>query len=105
MSEAPANIVGIDLDIYGQRFHVRAPASERERLEQAGRYVEQTIQQLLEMGTTHDTGRLAIQAALMIAVELFKLRDDIHAEAGLTEEVKRRVNDLISRLDHTLKAL
>ncbi|MCX7625551.1 MAG: cell division protein ZapA [Candidatus Sumerlaeaceae bacterium] len=105
MSDQSANIVTVELDIYGQHFVVRAPAHERERLEQAARYVDRVIRQLFEAGSSRDTGRLAIQAALMIGVELFKLKDDIHAEVGLTEEVKRRVNIIIEKLDHTLRKL
>ncbi|MGC8740284.1 MAG: cell division protein ZapA [Candidatus Sumerlaeaceae bacterium] len=105
MSDLSSNMVTVELDIYGQRFVVRAPANERQRLEEAGQYVDQMIRQLHDAGSSRDTGRLAIQAALMIAVELFKLKDDIHAEVGLTEEVKRRVNDIIERLDQTLRKL
>ncbi len=105
MSDTPSSIISLELEIYGQRFHVRAPANEAERLKVAAKYVDETIREVLAMGTTRDTGRLAIQAALMIAVEFYKLKDDIHAEMGLTEEVKRRVNELIARLDQTLKVL
>lgn len=105
MSETPSSIISLELEIYGQRFHVRAPESEAARLKLAAKHVDETIHQVLAMGTTRDTGRLAIQAALMVAVEFYKLKDDIHAEMGLTEEVKRRVNELIDRLDQTLKVL
>ncbi len=105
MNDLSSNMTTVDLDIYGQRFLVRAPANERERLEEASHYVDQMIRQLDQAGTSRDTGRLAIQAALMIAVELFKLKDDIHAEVGLTEEVKRRVNEIIEKLDYTLRTL
>lgn len=105
MNDSARNIVAIELEIYGQHFTVRAPANERERVENAARYVNQVIEELFAAGTTRDTGRLAIQAALMIAIELYKLKDDIHAEAGLTEEVKNRINRMIEHLDHTLRNL
>lgn len=105
MSDQSPNLVTIELDIYGQHFVVRAPEHERERLEQSAQHVDRMMRQLFEAGATRDTGRLAIQAALMIGVELFKLKDDIHAEVGLTEEVKRRVNKIIEHLDYTLQKL
>jgi cell division protein ZapA (FtsZ GTPase activity inhibitor) len=105
MSDLSQNLVPVDLEIYGQRFTVRAPTVEHERILAAAEYMNSTIHQLVEAGVSRDTGRLAIQAGLMIAIELFKLRDDIHAEAGLTEEVKSRINKLIEHLDNTLRTL
>ena len=78
---------------------------EHERLRRAARHVDELMHQLSESQVTPDTGKLALQAALLSTVEYFKIIDDAASVVGLTEDVKRSVDYLIETLEQELADL
>jgi cell division protein ZapA (FtsZ GTPase activity inhibitor) len=105
MTEPEKTSIPVELDIYGHSFRLRAPTDEHDRIKRAARHVDNVLRELVVSQTTPDTGRLAIQAAFLITLDYLKLMDDIHQESGITDEVKRRVDDLTRRLDESLRTL
>jgi len=103
MSEA--NHAKLEFTIYNLPFRLRAPVEEHERLKRAARHVDELMRQLSESQVTPDTGKLALQAALLSTVEYFKIIDDAASVVGLTEDVKRRVDFLIDTLEQELADL
>lgn len=100
MSEnSPAKL---EFTIYNLPFRLRAPVEDHERLVRAARHVDDLMRRLSESQVTPDTGKLALQAALLSTVEYFKIIDDAQSVVGLTEDVKRRVDYLIEALDQEL---
>jgi cell division protein ZapA (FtsZ GTPase activity inhibitor) len=104
MNESVNNPVAIEIQIYGQTFKLRAPAHEHDRIRKAAKIVDDTMRDVKSAQTTIDSSRLAIQSAFLIALDLLTLKDDIHAEAGLTEEVKRRVDNLTKKIEEFLSS-
>ncbi len=92
----------LEFTIYNMPFRLRAPVEEHERLKRAARHVDEMMRELSASQITPDTGKLALQAALLSTVEYYKVIDDANAAVGLTEDVKRRVDDLIEQLDQEL---
>ena len=92
----------LEFTIYNLPFRLRAPVEEHERLKRAARHVDELMQELSASQTTPDTGKLALQAALLSTVEYFKVIDDAASAVGLTEDVKRRVDMLIDQLEQEL---
>jgi cell division protein ZapA (FtsZ GTPase activity inhibitor) len=84
---------------------LRAPVEEHDRLRRAARHVDNVMREQAVHLTTNDTARLAIQAAFLVALDYIKLMDDIASESGVTDEVRRRVDDLTMRLDESLRSL
>jgi cell division protein ZapA (FtsZ GTPase activity inhibitor) len=106
MSKEPANIPAkLEFEIFNLPFRLRAPEDEHERLKRAARHVDNLMRELSNSQVTPDTGKLAMQAALLATVEYYKLIDDAAAAIGMTEDVRRRVENLIEQLDSELEAL
>lgn len=95
----------LEFTIYNMPFRLRAPVEEHERLKRAARHVDELMQQLSSSQVTPDTGKLALQAALLSTVEYYKIIDDAASAVGLTEDVKRRVDTLIEQLEQELADL
>lgn len=95
----------LEFTIYNLPFRLRAPVEEHDRLRRAARHVDDLMQQLSETQIQPDTGKLALQAALLSTVEYFKVIDDAASAVGLTDDVKRRVDTLIEQLEHELADL
>lgn len=95
----------LEVDIYGLPFKLRAPVEEHDRLRRAARHVDNVMREVMVSYVTPDTARLAIQAAFLITVDYMKLMDDIANRNGATDENKRRVDDLLQRLEESLKSL
>jgi len=103
MSEGDNQIpMKIEFEIFNMPFRLRAPADEHDRLRRAARHVDNLLRDLNANQVTPDTARLAVQAALLITVEHFKMIDDVTTAHGVTDDVRRRVDDLIERLDMQL---
>jgi len=92
----------LEFTIYNLPFRLRAPVEEHERLVRAARQVDEMMKELSASQVTPDTGKLALQAALLSTVEYLKVIDDTAHAVGLTEDVKRRVERLIEQLDQEL---
>ena len=105
MSDSEREPAKLELEIYGLTFRLRAPAEDHDRLKRAARHVDNVMRELTVSQTTPDTSRLAIQAAFMITLDYIKLMDDIAHESGATDENRRRVDQLLQRLEDSLKSL
>ncbi len=103
--QQPEDASRVELDIFGMVFRLRAPSEEHDRLKRAARHVDNVMRELVVNMTTPDTTRLAIQAAFLITMDYVKLMDDIATDSGVTNEVRRRVDDLTQRLDESLRSL
>src|SRR6478672_8915673 len=97
--------VQLQFEIYNLPFRLRAPQNEHERLKRAARHVDTLMRDLGGKTITPDTGKLAMQAALLVTVEYYKMIDDATAVHGLTDDVRKRVDNLIERLDEQLHVL
>jgi cell division protein ZapA (FtsZ GTPase activity inhibitor) len=105
MSEESHDPTRLELDIYGLPFRLRAPIEEHDRLRRAARHVDNVMREQSVNMTTNDTARLAMQTAFLVALDYMKLMDDIAGENGVTDQVRRRVDELMQRLDESLKSL
>lgn len=92
----------LEFTIYNLPFRLRAPVEEHERLRRAARHVDEMIRELGATQTTPDSAKLALQVALLSTVEYYKVVDDASSAVGMTEDVKRRVDQLIVQLESEL---
>jgi cell division protein ZapA (FtsZ GTPase activity inhibitor) len=105
MSEPEPEALRLEVEVYGLTFRLRAPLEDHDRLRRSARHVDNVMRELVVSQTTPDTTRLAIQAAFMITLDYIKLMDDIANETGATDENKKRVDQLLERLEESLKSL
>jgi cell division protein ZapA len=84
----------VDVEIMGHKYTVRSDADERYVLKVA-EYVDEKVQDILKTARPIANPNVAMLAALNIADEYHRLKDDY-------ETVLHRLNDLSKRLSTTL---
>lgn len=97
---ASSNLV---VDIYDQMYHLRGP--DPKYLQQLSALVDAKMRAVAQHGTTVDSLRVAVLAALNIADELVTLRQQRDALAGnVARNIKSRTETLAEMLDAVLDA-
>jgi cell division protein ZapA len=102
-SEAAAGPPSCNLvvDIYDQIYHLRGP--DPKYLQQLSALVDAKMRAVAHLGTTVDSLRVAVLAALNIADELVTLRQQRDALAGnVARTIKSRTETLAEMLDAAL---
>lgn len=95
---ASCNLV---VDIYDQIYHLRGP--DPKYLQQLSALVDAKMRAVAQHGTTVDSLRVAVLAALNIADELVTLRQQRDALAGnVARSIKSRTETLAEMLDAAL---
>ena len=95
--ETSSNLV---VDIYDQIYHLRGP--DPVYLEQLSALVDAKMRAVARHGTTVDSLRVAVLAALNIADELVKLRQRDALPGSMTLNLKSRTETLAEMLDAAL---
>ncbi len=98
MSEEKKETVAVS--VLGREFTVTCSADEREALMQAARYVDARMQEGQRASRSAALERTAVMAALNIAHELLKLREQMGTVSG---EWAKRVQALTDRVDEVLR--
>lgn len=89
------------VDIYDQIYHLRGP--DPMYLQQLSALVDAKMRAVAQQGTTVDSLRVAVLAALNIADELVTLRQQRDALAGnVARSIKSRTETLAEMLDAVL---
>ncbi len=97
------NIVAesIVVDIYDQSYHLRGP--DPKYLQQLAALVDAKMRAVAQQGTTVDSLRVAVLAALNIADELVILQQKNDAHSGqMQQAIKTRAETLAEMLDAVL---
>ncbi|HET9088548.1 MAG TPA: cell division protein ZapA [Acidobacteriaceae bacterium] len=90
------------VDIYDQIYHLRGP--DPVYLQQLSALVDAKMRAVAQQGTTVDSLRVAVLAALNIADELVTLRQQRDALAGnVARSIKSRTETLAEMLDAVLE--
>lgn len=97
--EASSNLI---VDIYDQIYHLRGP--DPKYLEQLSALVDAKMRAVAKHGTTVDSLRVAVLAALNIADELVTLRQQRDSLSGnIALNIKSRTETLAEMLDAVLQ--
>ncbi len=88
----------IRISVFGKEFAVACPADERDALVKAAQYVDSRMQEGRHGGRVANMERHAVMAALNIAYELLRLR-----EQSVSDEWVKRVNVLTDKVERVLR--
>lgn len=95
----------VSVDIYDQVYHLRG--TDAEHIQQLAAVVDSKMRAVATQGTTVDSLRVAVLAALNIADELLSLRaryDTLASRAGQAEtSVRSRAGTLAGMLDEVIE--
>ena len=95
-------VESIVVDIYDQTYHLRG--TDPKYLEQLARLVDARMRAVAQQGTTVDSLRVAVLAALNIADELVLLQQRLDAQTGRVQQtLKSRAETLAGMLDAVLQ--
>ena len=67
---------GIRVSIYDQVYYLKSDAADRAYMQEVARYVDQRMHSIAARTQTVDSFRVAVLAALHIADELFRLKQE-----------------------------
>lgn len=87
----------IPVEIHGQRYPIRS-SLEPEYVARLARYVDERIRAAADSTPTGDSLRLSILAALNIADELFRCKENDRARHGELAERAGEIERLLDRL-------
>ena len=89
----------VTVEIMGQNYPIRS-SLDLEYITHLANYVDQKIQSATEHSTGGDTVRIAVLAALNIADEYFRSRDN---KASLGEALRQRADEIEQMVDRALQ--
>ena len=92
----PENRV-IPVEIHGQRYPIRS-SLDTEYVTRLAMYVDEKMRFAAESSPTGDSNRLAVLAALNIADELFRSRDNDSQKNGAIAERTQELEKLLDRV-------
>ena len=90
----------IHITVLGKEFAVSCPENERDALTKAARYVDVRMQEGQRAGRVVAIERSAVMAALNMAYELLRLREQSESMSG---EWSKRIQALTDRVDWVLR--
>ena len=90
---------GIRISIFDQVYQLKTDVAGRAHLQEAARYVDQKMHAVAARTQTVDSFRIAVLAALHIADELFRLKQD---HQRLESGVEARTSRCTALLDEAL---
>lgn len=94
----------IDANILGRDYSLMCPPDEKPTLQSAVRYVNERMHTIKGTGKIVGTERIAVMAAIQMAVELLNMRSPDGPLGGLAVgEFKSRIEHLNSLLDEAME--
>ena len=95
----------IDISILGREYSLACPPEEKEALNAAAQHVSQLAGRIQGSGKISGNERIAVMAAIQIAVELLSMRAPDGPLGGLAVgDFKRKIDDMNAILDSALAA-
>lgn len=96
----------VDISILGREYSLACPPEEKEALNAAAQHVSQLAGRIQGSGKISGNERIAVMAAIQIAVELLSMRAPDGPLGGLAVgDFKRKIDDMNAILDSAAAAL
>jgi cell division protein ZapA len=93
----------VDISILGRDYSLACPPEEKQALSDAAQHVSQLAGRIQGSGKVSGNERIAVMAAIQIAVELLSVRAPDGPLGGLAVgDFKRRIDDMNAMLDEAL---
>lgn len=96
----------VDISILGREYSLACPPEEKEALNAAAQHVSQLAGRIQGSGKISGNERIAVMAAIQIAVELLSMRAPDGPLGGLAVgDFKRKIDDMNAILDSAAASL
>ena len=97
MSESPEPVT---VRIVDREYRVMCTPDQRRTLMESALFLDQQMREIRDSGRISSMDKIAVMAALNLAEEVLKLRQQMHDRR---DQVDARVRDLADRLDRALE--
>jgi len=97
MSESPEPVT---VRIVDREYRVMCTPEQRRTLMESALFLDQQMREIRDSGKISSMDKIAVMAALNLAEEVLKLRQQMHDRR---DQVDARVRDLADRLDRALE--
>lgn len=97
MSESPEPVT---VRIVDREYRVMCTADQRRTLMESALFLDQQMREIRDSGKVSSMDKIAVMAALNLAEEVLKLRQNV---LDRRDKVDARVRDLADRLDRALE--
>jgi cell division protein ZapA len=95
----------VDISILGREYSLACPAEEKASLTAAAQHISQLAGRIQGTGKVSGNERIAVMAAIQVAVELLSVRAPDGPLGGLAVgDFKRRIDDMNAMLDVAIAA-
>ncbi len=95
----------VDISILGRDYSLACPPEEKQALTAAAQHVSQLAGRIQGSGKVSGNERIAVMAAIQIAIELLSVRAPDGPLGGLAVgDFKRRIDNMNAMLDEALSA-
>jgi cell division protein ZapA len=94
-----ADVKGLDVTIMGREFRVACPEDEQQALLDSVTYLDKKMREIRDAGKVIGVERIAIMAALNIALEFLGTRRAGSFDIG---EYKRRMHSMQAQIDQAM---
>ncbi len=91
---------GIKVSIYDQVYHLKSDAADHTSMREVAEYVDRKMRMIASKTRTVDSVRVAVLAALHIADEMMRLREE---HARLQQHVQAKSLECAALLDQVLQ--
>ncbi|WP_376691317.1 cell division protein ZapA [Wenzhouxiangella sp. EGI_FJ10409] len=96
MTQSPEPVT---VRIVDREYRVMCTPDQRRTLMESALFLDQQMREIRDSGKISSMDKIAVMAALNLAEEVLKLRQQMHDRR---DQVDARVNDLADRLDRAL---
>ncbi len=93
----------VNLNINGRNYGIACDAGQEKRVKDLGYYIDQRIKEISRAGAASNDSHLLILTALMLADEIFDLRDEmseLSEKAGESDAVREEDALMVRAIDH-----
>lgn len=93
----------LDITLLGREYTLACPPSEKAKLLDAVRLVDEHMERIKDAGRTSGNERIAVMASIQIAVELLSMKAPDGPLSNLAiGDFKRKINDMHKSIDMVL---
>lgn len=93
----------VNLNINGRNYGIACDSGQEKRVKDLGYYIDQRIKEISRAGAASNDSHLLILTALMLADEIFDLRDEmseLSEKAGESDAVREEDALMVRAIDH-----
>ncbi len=93
----------VNLNINGRNYGIACDAGQEKRVKDLGYYIDQRIKEISRAGAASNDSHLLILTALMLADEIFDLRDEmseLSEKAGESDAAREEDALMVRAIDH-----